>query len=45
MPPVMKPREDVADTLSDDAEIDGFGTHKFVFTDITTRIHHKVNHV
>ena len=42
MPPVMKPREDVSEALSDDSEIDGFDTHKIVFTDITTRIPHKV---
>lgn len=42
MPPVLPERKPIVDVLSDDKFLDGMDTAKYVFTDITYNIPHRV---
>lgn len=41
-PPLVEPRENAGQTLSEDSEIEGHDTSNFVFTDITYGLTPKV---
>lgn len=43
MPPVLPERKPIDDVLSEDKILDGMDTAKFVFTDITYNIPHRVH--
>lgn len=45
MPPVLPERKPIDDVLSEDKILDGMDTAKFVFTDITYNIPHRVRHM
>jgi len=45
MPPVLSERKPINDVLSEDRILDGMDTAKFVFTDITYNIPHRVHTV
>ena len=42
MPPVLPERKPINDVLCEDKILDGMNTAKFVFTDITYNIRHRV---
>lgn len=43
MPPVLPERKPIVDVLSDDKFLDGMDTAKYVFTDITYNVPHRVD--
>ena len=43
MPPVLPERKPISDVLSEDKILDGMDTAKYVFTDITYNIPHRVH--
>lgn len=43
MPPVLPERKPIDDVLSEDKILDGMDTAKYVFTDITYSIPHRVS--
>lgn len=43
MPPVLPERKPINDVLSEDKILDGMDTAKYVFTDITYNIPHRVD--
>lgn len=45
MPPVLPERKPINDVLSEDKILDGMDTAKYVFTDITYNIPHRVDTV
>lgn len=45
MPPVLNEREPIDDVLADDKILEGTETTKYVFTDLTYSIPHRVSNI